>query len=334
MSITYDVFRGSPEGRIVADKTTRTLEDHEVFIETTHSGICGSDEHYFKAGNVLGHEGIGIIKALGPGVKSVKVGDRVGFGYTHSICTTCEECTTGYEQYCANQKMYGFHDRDNGSFSYGAVWDVNCVFLIPDGIDSVHAAPLMCAGASVWEIFMQYGVRPTDRVGIMGIGGLGHIAIKLAAAMGCSVVVLSSSEDKRQEAMDYGASEFHVYRSGGPPPEGFKQVKHLLLCGSGDVEFAALMPLMTPRGSIYPLTVTIKPATLPLVPLFLRGIRVQGSLLASRQNIRSVLQFAARKNITPTTMTFPMTVEGIEDAMQTLRDGKMRYRGVLVRDMQ
>ncbi|RAK75937.1 NAD(P)-dependent alcohol dehydrogenase [Aspergillus fijiensis CBS 313.89] len=334
MSITFDVFRGSSEGRIVADKVTRTLELHEVFIETTHSGVCGTDEHYLKAGNVLGHEGVGIIRALGAGVKSVQVGDRVGFGYTHSICASCEECATGHDQYCPNVKMYGFHDRDNGSFSYGAVWDENCVYRIPDGYDSIHAAPLMCAGASVWEIFMQYGVRATDRVGIMGVGGLGHVAIKLASAMGCQAVVLSSSEAKRQEAMEYGASEFHVFQSGGPVPAGFRQVKHLLLCGSADVDYSSLMPLVATRGSIYPLTLTLKPAPVPLARLFLRGIKIQGSLVASRQNIRSLFEFAARKNITPTTMTFPMTPAGIEDAMKTLREGKMRYRGVLVRDLQ
>ncbi|PYH40866.1 alcohol dehydrogenase [Aspergillus saccharolyticus JOP 1030-1] len=334
MSITFDVFRGSPEGRILAAQVTRTLEHNEVFIETTHSGVCGTDEHCLKLGCVLGHEGIGIIKAVGAGVQSVQVGDRVGFGFTHSICGTCEECASGWDQYCAHAKRYGYHDHDNGSFGHGAVWDEKCVYQIPEGYDSVHAAPLMCAGASVWEIFMQYGVRATDRVGVMGVGGLGHVAIKLAAALGCTVVVLSNTEAKRQEALDYGASEFYVYKSGGAVPEGFQPVKHLLLCGSGQVDFPALIPLMATRGSIYPLTATRTPASVPLAALFLRGIKVQGSLVASRNNLRSLLAFAAQKKITPTTMTFPMTPAGIEDAMQTLREGKMRYRGVLVRDMQ
>ncbi|PYH92145.1 alcohol dehydrogenase [Aspergillus ellipticus CBS 707.79] len=332
MSITYDVFRGSAEGRIIPGKATATLGHNEVFIETTHSGLCGTDEHYLKAGQVLGHEGIGIVKSLGPGVTSVKVGDRVGFGYTHSICTACNNCATGWDQYCDNQKQYGFHDFDNGSFSYGAVWDASCVYPIPEGYDSANAAPLMCAGATVWTVLTEYGIRSTDRVAIMGIGGLGHVAIKLAAAMGCHVVVLSSSESKRQEAMDFGASEFHVFRSGGPAPEGFKPVKHLLLCGNAGVDYPSLMPLMATHGSIYPLTVAFEPAPVPMLGLVFRGVRIQGSLVASRQSIRSLLEFAARKNITPTIMKFPLTTEGIEEAMQTLRDGKMRYRGVLVRE--
>jgi D-arabinose 1-dehydrogenase-like Zn-dependent alcohol dehydrogenase len=95
----------------------------------------------------------------------------------------------------------------------------------------------MCAGATVWTVLSRYGILARDRVAIMGIGGLGHLAIKLAAAMGCHVVVLSSSETKRQEAMDYGASEFHVFRSGEKPVDDIKPIKHLLLCGSGGVDY-------------------------------------------------------------------------------------------------
>lgn len=103
MSITYEVFRGSVNGQIVSDTTTATLQHGEVFIETTHSGLCGTDEHYLTTGQVLGHEGIGIVKQLGPGVTSVKVGDRVGFGYTHKICGNCDKCASGMYAYaCCN----------------------------------------------------------------------------------------------------------------------------------------------------------------------------------------------------------------------------------------
>ncbi|KAI9146723.1 FMN reductase (NADPH) [Paramyrothecium foliicola] len=323
MSVSFDVFRGSAKGRIVPDQVSRTLQPHEVYIETTHSGVCGTDEHYIKKGQVLGHEGIGIVKQLGSGVTTVKPGDRVGFGYTHEICANCDNCATGWDQYCRNRKLYGFHDVDNGSFSSGAVWDSKCVYRIPDGYESIHAAPLMCAGATVWTILSEYDVRAGQRVGILGIGGLGHLAIKLAAAIGCHVVVLSSSESKRQEAMEYGASEFHVFQSGGRAPEDIKSVKHLLLCGSASLDYASLLPLVDTQGSIYPLTVTLTPAPIPLLPMGSRGIKIQGSLVASRQAIRNLLEFASRKNITPTVMTFPFTTEGIEDAMQKLRNGKI-----------
>lgn len=94
MSVKFDVFRGTQDGKIVSDTVSRTLKNHEVFIKTTHSGLCGTDEHYAKAGLVLGHEGVGIVQQVGSGVKQVKVGDRVGFGYTHKICGICDNCTT------------------------------------------------------------------------------------------------------------------------------------------------------------------------------------------------------------------------------------------------
>ncbi|KAJ5992378.1 Polyketide synthase enoylreductase [Penicillium sp. IBT 35674x] len=330
MSVAFEVFRGSKEGKIVADTTTRTLGPNEVYIETTHSGLCGTDEHFLKSGIVLGHEGVGIVRQIGPNVKNVKAGDRVGFGYTHYVCGTCEKCLTGWDQYCENKKEYGTHDHDVGSLSGGAVWDAGCVVPIPDGYDSADAAPLMCAGATVWTCLTEYGVRPTDRVGVMGIGGLGHLAIKLASAMGCHVVVFSSSEAKREEAFSFGASEYHVFRA-GQELKDCKPLNHLLLCGSANVDYASLIPLMDIHGSIYPLTVDFAPSPVPLLYMNVKGIRIQGSLVASRQSLRSLVQFAADKKIVPTSMQFPLTQEGVEEAMETLRQGKMRYRGVLVR---
>ncbi|KAF4465427.1 alcohol dehydrogenase [Fusarium albosuccineum] len=332
MSVTLDVFRGTPEGKIYADKVTRTLQSHEVYIETTHSGVCGTDKLYLPSGFVLGHEGIGIVRQVGSGVTTTKVGDRVGFGYTHEICGSCDNCCTDLDQYCRDRKIYGFADTDNGSFSYGAVWDAKCVVPIPDGYDSADAAPLMCAGSTVWTVLTKYGVRCDDRVGVMGIGGLGHLAIKLAAAMGAHVVVFSSSESKRQEAMDYGASEFHVFKSGDEAPADLKPVKHLLLCGSGNVDYASLVPLVDTDGIIYPLTASLGATPVPLTSLSLKGIRVQGSLVGSRDSTRKLLEFAARKNIKPTIMTYPLNEQGIESALQDLKDGKVRYRAVLIKE--
>ncbi|KAF2449725.1 alcohol dehydrogenase [Karstenula rhodostoma CBS 690.94] len=332
MEVTYNIIKGSASKQLVESSVTAQLESHQVYIETTHSGLCGTDEHYLGADMALGHEGAGIVRQVGQGVKTVKVGDRVGFGYTHEVCAHCDNCAQGWDQFCRDQKRYGSHDFLNGTFSSGAVWDEKCVYPIPDGYDSANAAPLMCAGATVWTVLSRYGVVARDRVAVMGIGGLGHLAIKLAAAMGCHVVVLSSSESKRQEAMDYGASEFHVFRSGEKPVDTISPIKHLLMCGSGGVDYKSIIPLMDTHGAIYPLTVAFEPSPIPLLELVLSGIKIQGSLVASRDTMRSLLEFAARKNITPTIMTYPMNVKGVETAMQDLRDGKVRYRAVLCRE--
>ena len=226
------------------------------------------------------------------------------------------------------------------------VWDANCVLPIPDGYDSADAAPMMCAGATVWTVLSEYGVKPTDRVAIMGVGGLGHLAIKLASAMGCYVVVLSSSEAKREEALSFGASEYHVFRSGEDIP-GLNPVNHLLLCSNVGVDYnsyvtssprveaytknLSLINLMDIHGTIYPLTVDFAPSAVPLLSMNFKGVRIQGSLVASRHSLRTLIGFAAQKQIKPTLMTFPLTKDGVEEAMETLRNGKMRYRGVLVR---
>ncbi|KAF4447144.1 hypothetical protein F53441_9289 [Fusarium austroafricanum] len=320
--VSYKVFRGTPEGKIVSDNVERELQNHEVFIETTHSGVCGTDKLYQPSGIVLGHEGIGIIREVGTAVKNVKVGDRVGFGYTHQICGSCDNCCTDLDQYCRERQIYGFSDTDNGSFSYGAVWDSKTVVLIPEGYHSVDAAPLMCAGATVFTVLTKYGLKSEDRVGVMGIGGLGHLGIKIAAAMGAHVVVFSSSESKRQEAMDYGASEFHVFKSGGEAPENMKPVKHLLLCGSANVDYSSLVPIVDTNGVIYPLTAALESTPIPLTHFSLKGIRIQGSLVSSRDNLRKLLEFANRKNIKPTIMKYPLNEEGIENALHDLKDGK------------
>lgn len=252
----------------------------------------------------------------------------------------------GWDQYCQNKREYGTHDHDLGSFSEGVVWDAKCVLPIPDGYDSADAAPMMCAGGTVWTVLSEYGIKPTDRVAVMGVGGLGHLAIKLASAMGCHTVVLSSSEAKREEAFSFGASEYHVFRAGEEIPN-FKPVKHLLLCSNVAADYhsyvycshfikaytncVSLIDLMDVRGTIYPLTVEFAPSSVPLLSMNFKAIRIQGSLVASRHTLRSLIKFAAEKKIKPTTMTFPLSKDGVENAMNTLRNGKMRYRGVLVR---
>ncbi|KAH8815510.1 chaperonin 10-like protein [Xylogone sp. PMI_703] len=328
MSVTFDVFRGTKERRIVEDKTTRVLKPTEVFVRITHSGLCGTDLHYVESGHVLGHEGIGIVEQVGSNVTSPKVGDRVGTGYVHKVCGICKNCLTGWDIFCENKEEYGTHNFDVGSLGSGMVCEADCVVPIPDGYASEYAAPMMCAGATVWTVLSRYGIRATDRVGILGIGGLGHIAIKLAAAMGCHVVVLSGSESKREEALSFGASEFYVIRD-GKKPEGFESLNHLLVCGSAKVDYNLLCDLVAANGSIYPLTVDLTPTEVPLLRVAMNGVRIQGSLVASRQGFRDLLQFAAEKKIVPTIVKFPLTKDGIESAIKGLEAGKIRYRAVL-----
>ena len=200
---------------------------------------------------------------------------------------------------------------------------------IPEGMDLKDAAPLMCAGATVWTALTTYGLKPGDRVGIQGVGGLGHLAIQFAAKLGCEVVVLSSSDSKRKEAMELGATEYYVMKDDLSLPAS-KKIKHLLICGSSNPDYSKIIPLMAPDGAIFPLTVSHDATPIVLHDLVMNGIRLQGSCVAARPDIRKMLDFAVRHGIKPITMEWPMNKEGIEDAMETLRTGKMRYRAVLV----
>ncbi|PLB46105.1 GroES-like protein [Aspergillus steynii IBT 23096] len=326
--ITFTVYRGSPTGKITPSTTSRHLQHNEIHITATHSGICGTDEHFLHAGCVLGHEGIGTVTALGPGVTNHQVGDRVGFAYIRSVCGTCDNCTRGLDQYCRVKRAYGTHDFDVGSFAHGTVWDASCVFPILEALDSADAAPLMCAGATVWSCLTQNGMRVNDRVGVLGIGGLGHLAIKLASALGYQVVALSGSEKKREEARGFGAEEFHALS--GVKEGDVRPLKHLLVCGSGSEDYTKLIPLMDTTGTIYHMAVSFDTTPVPTLPLLSKGVRIQGSFITSRNNLQELLEFAARKKIRPMVVKYPFGVEGIENAMQDLRDGKVRYRAVLV----
>jgi D-arabinose 1-dehydrogenase-like Zn-dependent alcohol dehydrogenase len=206
---SFTVFKGSKDGSIVKSQTTKgDLKGDDVLVKVTASGLCGTDEHYRHADMVLGHEGAGVVEATGPDVKFLKKGDRVGWGYEHDSCGHCQQCLTGKETFCEERAMYGEADLDQGSFASHAVWREAFLFQIPDNISDKDAAPLMCGGATVFNALKMYDIQPTDRVGVMGVGGLGHLAIQFADKMGCDVVVFSGTESKKEEATKLGAKEF------------------------------------------------------------------------------------------------------------------------------
>jgi D-arabinose 1-dehydrogenase-like Zn-dependent alcohol dehydrogenase len=326
---SFTVYKGSKEGKIVKAQTTKPdLQNDQVLVKVTASGLCGTDEHYKEADMALGHEGAGVVEETGPNVKNLKKGDSVGWGYQHNSCGSCEYCLTGRETYCSEREMYGMANLDQGSFASHAVWKESFLFKIPDNMSAADAAPLMCGGATVFNALHTYGIKPTDRVGVMGVGGLGHLAIQFAAKMGCDVVVFSGSDNKKDEAMKLGASEF-VAMKGKTELDIGRKVDALLVTTSVNPDWKIMLPVMAPTSIIFPLTVSMGNFEIPHLPLIQQGITIQGSVVAARSVHRHMLEFAAQHNIKPIIMEFPLNESGIEDAMATLRDGKMRYRGVL-----
>jgi D-arabinose 1-dehydrogenase-like Zn-dependent alcohol dehydrogenase len=225
--------------------------------------------------------------------------------------------------------MYGAADRDQGSLASHAIWKADYIFHIPDSIPREFAAPLMCGGATVFNVLKSHGVQSTDRVGVIGVGGLGHLAIQFASKMGCEVVVFSSTDSKKTEATKLGSNEF-IATKGVQEIKISSPIDHLIVTTSAQPDWKQYLPLLAPGGSIYPLTVSSDDLKIPYGPINSKELKIQGSVVAARNVHMQMLNFAAHHGIRPIIETFPMTVDGIEESFKKLSEGKMRYRGVLV----
>ncbi|KAK4936440.1 hypothetical protein LTR10_022657 [Elasticomyces elasticus] len=327
--VDFKVFKGSKGGKIVEGTSHKEIGPKEVLLKVTHSGLCGTDIHYKGVDMVLGHEGVGIVEEVGSNVTMFKKGDRAGWGYEHDSCGHCKQCLRGTETLCPQRKMYGEADLDQGSMGSHAVWKEDFLFQLPEGMKSEDAAPLMCGGATVFNSMQQYGIKSTDRVGVIGVGGLGHLAIQFASRMGCQVVVFSGTDSKKDEAMKLGAMEFYATKD----VSEFKldePIDHLLVTTAQQPDWNMYLPIMAAGGTIFPLTVSAGDLKMPYMPIIAKALTVQGSLVAARQIHREMLEFAAKHDIRPIIQTFPMTLDGVNKAFETLENGQMRYRGVLV----
>lgn len=327
---SFTVFKGSKGGKIVKSTTERPdLKSDQVYVKITASGLCGTDEHYKEQDMVLGHEGVGVVEQVGPDVKDLKTGDRVGWGYEADSCEHCEYCLTGNETFCEKRALYGYANLDQGSMASHVVWREAYLFRIPEEISDKDAAPLMCGGATVFNALYTYGVKSSDRVGVMGVGGLGHLAIQYAAKMGCDVVVFSGTDSKKEEAKKLGASEF-VSMKGKTELNIGRKLDVLLVSTSVSPDWSLMLNVLAPNSKVFPLTVSQGNFEFPHLPMNATGITIQGVLVSARATHRKMLEFSAKHAIKPIVQEFPMTEQGIEEAMSTLRDGKMRYRGVLI----
>lgn len=186
----------------------------------------------------------------------------------------------------------------------------------------------MCGGATVWSALTSYNTRPTETVGIFGVGGLGHLAIQFARHFGCRVVVLSGSDRKKDEAIRLGAHEF-LATKGKDTLEVSHKLDRLLVTTSAQPDWTQLMSIMNPGSTIHPLSVSGGNFSVPYMPLITQGITVQGSVIAPRQIHKDMLTFAALHGIAPVTQEFPMSEAGIKDAMDKLEKGEVHFRAVL-----
>eukprot|EP00474_Spongospora_subterranea_P011204 CRZ11662.1 hypothetical protein [Spongospora subterranea] len=324
--------------------TPKPLEREEVEIAVDACGVCHSDLHQqqndWKIGNypmVVGHEIIGRITALGPAVSGVKLGQRVGVGPQCGSCEQCNECQTGVPQLCTQRiDIYnsptGTPEQPHtyGGFSESVRCNYKWVFPIPDGLDSVDAAPIMCAGLTTWAPFQRHNVQRGDAVGIIGIGGLGHMAIQFASALGFETTAISTSANKREEAVKLGAKHFLNVKDTDQMKKTAATFDFMLMTVPAEnFDWATYLNLLKPQGKMCIVGVT-NMITIPSFALVARNITVVGSLLAPPSEIRRMLQFAADHKIHAMTESLPMNANNCNAALKKVAANSVRYRMVLV----
>lgn len=259
-------------------------------------------------------------------------------------CGNCRTCLSGYRQYCSEARGFAFSDTDQGAFGTFRIINSAFAYPIPESISSVHAGPLMCAGASTYEALDAAGTKPGDRVGVVGVGGLGHMAILFAQAMGCGVTAISSDPNKVLNLFELGADEvrnvnnLHLSytkgsRTGLESPQPMS-IDVLLVTSNAIPDLTPYFGLLARRATIVLMTIQQNPISIPYMPFVLPGHKLIASTEASYKNHFEMLAFAARHKIEPVVEEFPMTLQGAKVAFEKLEAGKMRYRGVLVRETE
>ncbi len=303
----------------------------EVEIEVDHCGLCHSDLSLLQDDwggaqypAVLGHEAIGKVVAVGPAAKGVQVGQRAGVGWTSGSCMHCRLCLSGDQHLCAEAQATIMGHR--GGFASRVRTHWAWALPIPAGLPPADAGPLLCGGITVFNPLAMYA-KPTDRVGIVGIGGLGHMAVKFAAAYGCDVTAFTSSPSKFDEARSFGAHHVVSSRDSAALGKLARSLDLILVTVNVPLDWNALLGALAPKGRMHVVGAVTEPIPVPALALIFPQTSISGSPTGSPVAIAKMLEFAARHGVAPTTEHMPMSQ--INDAFARLQAGKARFRIVL-----
>jgi uncharacterized zinc-type alcohol dehydrogenase-like protein len=308
------------------------LGPDEVDIHVTHGGICHSDigliDDHFKMARwplVAGHEVVGQVDAVGSAVQSHKVGDRVGLGWQSASCGRCEWCLSGQEQLCASEQntIVGRH----GGFANRVRCQARFAIHLPEGLESHFAGPLMCAGTTVFAPLLHHKVGPLQRTAVVGIGGLGHLAVQYMAKLGCDVTAISSSHDKDAEARGFGANHVIATRGGDELAKAAGSFDFILCTASGDLPWESLINALRPKGTLCFAGIPANPIPFHPMALIQKEKRLVGGRTGSPADIQAGAEFAHRHGIKPLVERFK--VADLNAAIDRVRSGKVRYRAVV-----
>jgi uncharacterized zinc-type alcohol dehydrogenase-like protein len=305
----------------------------DVELNITHCGICHSDLHLINNDwglstypLVPGHEIIGNVSAVGPSVKSLKLGQRVGVGWEAGACLECDYCLRGEENLCAHNQ--GTCVGRPGGFANRIRVHSHFAFPIPEVIESQMAGPLLCGGITVFTPLRAFEVSPLMRVGVVGIGGLGHLALQFARAFGCEVTAFSSTPAKEAEAKKFGAHHFAASMDAAAVAKLGSSFDFLLSTVQVDLDWSAYLNLLRPKGKLCIVGAVVQPLSIPAFPLIVGQKTVCGSNIGGSVMIREMLEFAARHGIRPQVELKPIAEANA--ALARLAANQARYRMVLV----
>jgi uncharacterized zinc-type alcohol dehydrogenase-like protein len=308
------------------------LGTDQVDIKVHYCGVCHSDLSMLnnewgmtQYPFVPGHEIVGEIVAVGSEVNSLKVGDSVGLGWFSKSCMHCNQCMDGSQHLCGEAegtivgRHGGFGDYVRGHWSWA--------IPLPKGIDMAKAGPLLCGGITVFNPIIIAGVIPTDKVGVIGIGGLGHMALKFLSAWGCEVTAFSSNPDKEEQIKEMGAH----YVINSRDPEALESIagtlNFILNTTNVTLDWNSYLVTLAPKGHFHNVGAILEPMAIPAFTLLAGEKSVGGNPLGSIALTRTMLDFCVRHNIYPMVEEYKM--EDVNKALKHLEDGKARYRIVL-----
>jgi uncharacterized zinc-type alcohol dehydrogenase-like protein len=304
----------------------------DIEVAITHCGICHSDIHLIDndwqiSGYPLvpGHEIVGTVVAKGASVTKLEPGQRVGIGWQRSSCMECEWCIRGEENMCADS--HATCAGHYGGFAKSIRTDSRFAFRIPEALASENAAPLLCGGITVYSPLREFNVRPEMKVGVVGIGGLGHLALQFAHAYGCEVTAFSSSPNKEAEAKTFGAHHFVAGADAATLDHAANSLDFILVTAMADLDWAKYLNILRPNGKLCFVGAVPGPITVSAFPMLLAKRSICGSAIGNRTGISEMLEFAARHGIVAKTEALPM--DQVNAAISKVRENKARYRMVL-----
>lgn len=311
-----------------------SLDHHDVEIAVQSCGICHSDLSMWQNDwgmttypFVGGHEVSGTIAAVGSHVTNLKVGDKVGLGWHKGYCNTCNQCLAGDHNLCAGQvpTIVGNH----GGFANKVRAQATSVIKIPDSLELADAGPLLCGGITVFNPFVQYDVSPTSHVAVIGIGGLGHLALQFANAWGCEVTAFTS-ESKMEEAKQLGAHHCLNSRDAEQIAKATGKFDLIISTVNVKMDWNTIITTLKPKGRLHFVGAVGEPLDIVAFPMIGGQKSVSGTPVGAPVTLNTMMEFAARHNIKPVTEHFKMSE--INQAFEHLESGKARYRIVLDND--